>query len=160
MRTIRIHHDVLALQWPVPSSTTLKFESTPARNARQYLCVASPRQLRRATTKTKVFMFHNKTNFEAALSQQFRVSENWRTGNSKRYPNDGRNAEAANWLRELGSQIIITDQVWNHLQALVSTPTCLAAISQPNRDVGFRTNPHDFTAWLENLYSNLTRGAE
>jgi hypothetical protein len=105
-------------------------------------------------------MFHNKTNFEAALFQQFQVSENWRTGNAKRYAHDCRNEEAANRLSELRSQIKISDEVWNHLQPLVASPACLAAISETNRDVGFRTRPADFTAWLENLHSNLTRGAE
>jgi hypothetical protein len=105
-------------------------------------------------------MFNNKTDFTAALSYQFRISENWRTGNAKRYAHDGRNAESAKRLRELQSQIAITDEVWNHLKPLVSTPACLAAISETNRDVGFRTNPRDFTAWLENLHTNLTRGAE
>jgi hypothetical protein len=105
----------------------------------------------------KVFMFHNKTNFTAALSHQFRISENWRNGNTKRYAHDSRNAEAAKRLRELQSQIVITDEIWNHLQPLASGPACLAAISETNRDVGFRTHPADFTAWLENLHFNLTR---
>src|ERR1700710_2043922 len=107
-------------------------------------------------------MFHNKDNFTAALSNQFRVTESWRNGNAKRYPHDTRNAESALRLRELRSQIAITDEVWDHLKPLVSDPTCLKAISETNRDVGFRSHPADFVAWLENLHSNLTRdrGAE
>jgi hypothetical protein len=31
----------------------------------------------------------------------------------------------------------------------------LAAVSDTNRDVGFRTNPRDFAAWLDILRSNL-----
>jgi len=104
----------------------------------------------------KVFMFHNKSNF-AALSDQFRTSANWRKGQAKRFAQDGRNADAAQRLLKLESQIVIQDEVWQHLQPLVSGPACLAAISETNRDVGFRTRPADFAAWLENLHSNLTR---
>lgn len=102
-------------------------------------------------------MFHNKTNFAAALSDQFRTSANWRKGQAKRFSHDKRNAESAKRLLELESQIEILDEVWQYLQSLVSGPACLAAISETNRDVGFRTHPADFTAWLENLHTNLTR---
>jgi len=105
----------------------------------------------------KVAMFHNKDNFTAALSNQFRISESWRNSNAKRYPHDVRNAESVFRLRELGSQVVITDDVWSHLQPLVSSPACLAAISETNRDVGFRTRPADFAAWIQNLHANLTR---
>ena len=106
-------------------------------------------------------MFHNKTSFEAMLSEQFRISEKWRNGNYKRY-GDHRNADASQRLSEIRSQIGITDQVWEGLQPLVSGPICLAAISETNRDVGFRTHPDNFSAWFENFHFNLTgdRGAE
>jgi hypothetical protein len=119
-------------------------------------CTTLPAITRRNTTM-KAPMFHNKSNFSAALSDQFRISANWRKGQAKRFAHDGRNSEAAKRLLELESQITVQDEVWQHLQPLVSGPACLPAISETNRDVGFRTNPRDFTAWLENLHSNLTR---
>lgn len=105
----------------------------------------------------KVSMFHNKTNFAAALSDQFRTSSNWRTGQAKRFKQDSRNKKAAQRLLEIESQIVIPDAVWEALAPLVSNPDCLPAISETNRDVEFRTHPADFTAWLENFHSNLTR---
>jgi hypothetical protein len=102
-------------------------------------------------------MFNNKTNFEAALANQFRTSANWRKGQAKRFTLDGRNADAETRLIALESKISISDEIWACLKPLVSNPACLAAISDTNRDVGFRTHPADFTAWLENLHSNLTR---
>jgi len=101
--------------------------------------------------------FNNKTEFATTLSDQFRMSANWRTTNAKRYTHDGRNSEAAKRLLELESQIVIQDEVWEHLRPLLADPACLAVISETNRDVAFRTQPADFTAWLENLHSNLTR---
>ena len=102
-------------------------------------------------------MFHNKSNFAAALSDQFRISANWRSGQAKRFSHDVRNAKAAQRLLELESEIVIADNLWEALAPLVSDAACLAAISETNRDVGFRKHPRDFTAWLENLHTNLTR---
>jgi hypothetical protein len=102
-------------------------------------------------------LFHNKSNFAAALSDQFRTSANWRTGQARRFTHDGRNVDAAKQLLLLESEIVISDEAWTQLEPLVSNPTSLAAISETNRDVGFRTHPADFAAWLENLHSNLTR---
>lgn len=102
-------------------------------------------------------MFHNKTNFSSALSDQFRISSRWRASQAKRFKHDGRNDLAAKRLLELNSQISVSDAAWNYLAPLVADPACLAAISETNRDVKFRTDPVDFTAWLENLHSNLTR---
>jgi hypothetical protein len=101
-------------------------------------------------------MFHNKEIFAAALSDQLRFSSKWRMSQGKRYK-DARNAKAAQRLLELESQVAISDDVWQDLQPLVSSSSFLPAISETNRDVGFRTHPADFPAWLENLHSNLTR---
>ena len=102
-------------------------------------------------------LFYNRNDFTKTLSQQFRMSAKWRKSNAKRY-NDDRNLEAAKRLLELESQIVIQDEVWEHLKPLVSGPPSLAAISQTNREVGFKRHPADFTAWLENLHAELTRG--
>jgi hypothetical protein len=108
------------------------------------------------TTNLKVIMFNNKTVFAGTLSDQFRTSSNWRKAQAKRFTHDTRNAKAAQRLLELQSQIVIPDNVWETLEQLVSDSACLAAISETNRDVGFRKHPADFAAWLENLHSNLT----
>lgn len=102
-------------------------------------------------------LFYNKTEFSKTLSDQFRMSSNWRAANARRY-GDERASDAAKRLLELESQITIRDEVWEHLKPLVSGPPSLAAISQTNREVGFKRHPADFTAWLENLHANLTRG--
>jgi hypothetical protein len=101
-------------------------------------------------------MFNNKTVFAGTLSDQFRTSSNWRKAQAKRFTHDTRNAKAAQRLLELESQIVIPDNVWETLEQLVSDSACLAAISETNRDVGFRKHPADFAAWLENLHSHLT----
>jgi hypothetical protein len=100
-------------------------------------------------------MLHNKTNFIATRSDQFRISSNWRKAQAKRFTYDGRNAEAAQRLLELEAQIVIADKVWEQLAPIVADSACLAAISETNRDVAFRKHPCDFDAWLENLLSNL-----
>ena len=105
----------------------------------------------------KIFMLNNKANFISTLSDQFRISSNWRDAKAKRFTHDARNAEAAKRLLQLESGIVIPDNVWIKLEPLVSDPSCLAAVSETNRDVGFRKHPSDFAAWLENLHSNLTR---
>jgi hypothetical protein len=59
-------------------------------------------------------------------------------------------------LLELESQVALPDDTWKRIEPLVSDhAACLAAISETNRDVGFRKHPKDFAAWLENLLSNL-----
>ena len=108
------------------------------------------------TTNLKVNMFfNNKSEFAATLSDQFRTSSNWRKAQAKRFTHDARNAEAAQRLLELALEIVIPADVWQQLAPLVADPVCLAAISETNRDVGFRKHPDDFAAWLENLHSNL-----
>lgn len=106
----------------------------------------------------KATMFHNKLNFSAALSNQIRTSARWRDSNASRFKQDHRNAAAAKRLRELDSQIAVSDEDWSKLAPLLVDQSCLAAISETNRDVGFRTYPVDFADWLKNLHSNLARG--
>jgi hypothetical protein len=55
----------------------------------------------------------------------------------------------------LESQIHITDEAWTQLEPFLSDSTCLAAISDTNRDVEFRVFPRDFSAWLDQLCTNL-----
>jgi hypothetical protein len=101
-------------------------------------------------------VFNKKDDFTATLSDQFRISANWRKAQAKRFIHDARNAEAAQRLLQLESEISIPDDVWRRLEPVISEPSCLSAISETNRAVGFRKHPRDFAAWLENLYINLT----
>src|SRR5260370_17739937 len=101
-------------------------------------------------------MLHNKPRFIETLSNQFRISSNWRKAQAKRFIYDGRNAEAAQRLLELEAQIVIPDSVWKQLESLVAESACLAAISETNRDVAFRKHPRDFAAWLDSLLTNLS----
>jgi hypothetical protein len=100
-------------------------------------------------------MFHNKIVFGSALSDQFRISSKWRAVQAKRFIHDVRNAKAAERLVELEAQIAITDEAWTQLEPFLSDSTCLAAISDTNRDVEFRAFPRDFAAWLDQLCTNL-----
>jgi hypothetical protein len=101
---------------------------------------------------------NNKPIFVSALSNQFKISGKWRGNNAKRFAHDPRNADAAKRLLDLVSQIYISDDTWTQFAPLLQDDAaCLSAISETNRDVGFRTHPADFAAWVENLHSNLTR---
>ena len=102
-------------------------------------------------------LHNNKENFEASVSKQILVSADWRDRQLQRFPDDDRNTKARARLLELESQIDISDDAWQELEPIVQGNKFLTAISETNRDVGFRTHPADFTAWLENLHSNLTR---
>ena len=44
-------------------------------------------------------MLNNKANFISTLSDQFRISSNWRDAKAKRFTHDARNAEAAKRLK-------------------------------------------------------------
>ena len=91
------------------------------------------------------------------IAEQFRNSATWRRVRAEKYPHDCRNADAAMRLRELEYEIEISDNVWEEIKTLVSSPRAsLVAMSDTNREIGFKKNPHDFAAWLENFISNLT----
>jgi hypothetical protein len=100
-------------------------------------------------------LFHNKTVFSSALSDQFRISSKWRASQAKRFRHDARNSAAAERLIELEAQIVVTDEAWKQLEPFLTDSTCLAAISDTNRDVEFRAYPRDFAAWLDQLHTNL-----
>jgi hypothetical protein len=102
---------------------------------------------------------HSKEDFSYYLSNRFIGSSAWRRIKAKTFPDDPRNARAAQGLLELESQIEILDDVWEKLEPFYneSDSHFLAAVTDTNRDIGFKKNPRDFSAWLENLHSNLTR---
>jgi hypothetical protein len=102
-------------------------------------------------------VFHNnKEHFEDFVSKQMLVTRDWRNQQLRRFPEDVRNEKAAARLLELESKIDISDYAWQQLEPLVQGVNFMTAISATNRDVGFRTYPLNFTAWLEHLHSNLT----
>ena len=107
--------------------------------------------------RLKVLMLNNKKRFANTVADQFRMSATWRQAKADRFSHDGRNADAARRLRELESQVVVSDDIWEEIEPLASDhAACLAAMSETNRDVGFRKHPRDFSAWLENFLSNLT----
>jgi hypothetical protein len=103
-------------------------------------------------------MLNTKNNFIDSVSYQFRVSSNWRKAQAKRFPHDARNAEAATRLLELESEIVVPDDAWALIEPHFNGGDAryLAAVTETNREVGFRRHPRDFAAWLENLHDNLT----
>jgi hypothetical protein len=107
----------------------------------------------------KEIMTSTKEDFQHYCSNRFIESSAWRRIKTKKFPDDPRNARAAQRLLELESQIEIPDDVWETIEPFYSEydTRFLAAVTDTNRDVGFRKHPRDFAAWLENLHSNLTR---
>ncbi|MCK1313702.1 hypothetical protein [Bradyrhizobium sp. 23] len=101
---------------------------------------------------------NNKPVFVSTLSAQFKVTSKWRDNNSKRFAHDPRNADAAKRLLDLESQIHISDETWVQIAPLVQDDaSCLSAISETNRLVGFKERPADFSAWLESFCTILSR---
>jgi hypothetical protein len=109
------------------------------------------------TTNMKSIM-NNKPVFVSTLSAQFKITSKWRDNNSIRFRHDVRNADAAKRLLDLESGIHISDETWNRIAPLVQDDaTCLFAISETNRLVGFKELPADFSAWLESFCAILSR---
>jgi hypothetical protein len=108
---------------------------------------------------SKDIMTNKKYDCVHYLANRFQSNSAWRSGQFAKFPNDTRNARAAQRLLELESGIEISDALWDKLSPYYneSDTRWLAAVSETNRDVGFRKHPRDFAAWVENLLSNLTR---
>jgi hypothetical protein len=93
------------------------------------------------------------------LSNRLRGSSDWRRAQGTKFPADTRNDKASVRLLELESLIEIPDLIWTSIAPYYdeSDSRWLAAVSDTNRDIGFRRHPRDFAAYLDNLMSNLTR---
>jgi hypothetical protein len=103
-------------------------------------------------------IMNNKHVFASTSSAQFKVTAKWRDNNSKRFAHDPRNADAANRLLGLESQIHISDETWTRVAPLVQDDAaCMSAFSEANRLVGFKEHPADFSAWLESFCTILAR---
>jgi hypothetical protein len=102
-------------------------------------------------------MNYTKEDFAHCISKSFFRSSAWRDVKKKSFPSDARNGRAAQQLLELESQIQVQDDAWEDIVSYYDETDAhfLAAVSDTNRDVGFRTNPRDFAAWLDILRSNL-----
>jgi hypothetical protein len=102
-------------------------------------------------------MLTPKQRFLNMLAEQFRNTATWRQVRASKYAHDYRNADAAARLRELEYQIEISDDVWKEIEHLVSSHrAALGAMSDTNREVGFKKFPRDFEAWFENFMTRLT----
>ena len=93
------------------------------------------------------------------LTQRFRGSSDWRRCQSAKFPNDPRNPKAQRRLFELASEVDIPDHIWTSIAPHYNEfdSHWLAAVSDTNRDVGFRRHPRDFAEYLQNLLTNLAR---
>lgn len=85
-------------------------------------------------------------------------ASDWRTLQAHKFPNDKRNAQAAERLQALMADADIPDQLWSVIGPYYdeTCPKWLDAVSDTNRDVAFRKQPKNFSAYLQNLISNLT----
>jgi hypothetical protein len=134
----------------------------PARSAGTFLALQSTRSQFRAGISIIILKDNMTTNKEDCVhyfAGRFRSNSAWRTSQSIKFPDDTRNTQAAQRLLELESDIELSDALWNKVSPYYdeSDSRWLAAVSEANRDVGFRKHPRDFAAWIENLLSNLTR---
>ena len=82
------------------------------------------------------------------LSNRLRGSSDWRRAQGTQFPADTRNDKASQRWLELKSLIEISDTVWTAIAAYYneSDSRWLAAVSDTNRDIGFRWHPRDFAA--------------
>ncbi len=96
--------------------------------------------------------------FAHRLSTHFKITAKWRGNNALRYSFDHRNADSQKRLLDLESQIHVSDENWERIAPLVQDyETCLAAINETNRLVGFKEVPADFPAWFELFCIILSR---
>jgi hypothetical protein len=93
------------------------------------------------------------------LAQRFRCSSDWRRCQSAKFLNDSRNPKAQRRLLELASEVDISDHAWSSIASYYdeNDDHWLAAVSDTNRDIGFRRHPRDFAEYLQNLLVNLLR---
>jgi hypothetical protein len=103
---------------------------------------------------------NSKEDFANYLKRALCACSKWREQQANRYPTDeARNRKAAARLAELASEISVPDSVWSDIGPHYNEASSrfVAAVSDSNRDVEFRRHPKDFSAYLQNLSSNLVR---
>jgi hypothetical protein len=107
----------------------------------------------------KEIMTNYKDHCTRYLSNRLRGSSDWRRAQGTKFPADTRNDEASLRLLELESLIEISDLIWTAIAPYYNENDSrwLAAVSDTNRNIGFRRHPRDSSGYLENLVENLTR---
>ena len=90
------------------------------------------------------------------LSNRLRGSSDWRRAQGTQFPADTRNDKASQRWLELELLIQISDTVWTAIAAYYneSDSRWLAAVSDTNRDIGFRWHPRHFAA--QGSYNRLS----
>jgi hypothetical protein len=85
-------------------------------------------------------------------------ARNWRKQQAIRFPDDPRNAVAAQRLGDLASQADdISDDIWNHISPYFDPKNShyYEAVSRACRAVGFRTNPRNFDDFAQTILDGL-----
>jgi hypothetical protein len=101
---------------------------------------------------------NNKNTFFDHTNYSLSKGSNWRRLQMIRYPDDPRNAIAAERLFDLASQADdINDSIWNSLRPYFNPKDThySDAVSRACRDVGFRTNPRDFDEFAQTILDGL-----
>jgi hypothetical protein len=99
-----------------------------------------------------------KNDFLDFLRINLAKSANWRRLQALRWPDDARNERAAQRLFLLASQATdINDDAWDHVGPYFdpNDRRWHEAVSSASRDVGFRTSPHDFNSYVQNVIDTL-----
>ena len=95
---------------------------------------------------------------ENSLLWSLKQTSVWRSGLARRYPDDYRNADAADMCRHVAASCSqLTEAQWGELRPYFSPngQTWLEAITRATRDVGFRTNPSNFNDFADLLIGVL-----
>jgi hypothetical protein len=128
--------------WPRILLDTIQPDATPGLfalqiNRRNYAPVIS------SSSFLKEIMTNHKDHCKKYLSNRLRGSSDWRRSQGTKFPNDPRNDQASIQLLELVSSIDIPDTVWFEIAPYYneSNSRWLTAVSDTNRDIGFRRHP-------------------
>jgi hypothetical protein len=95
-----------------------------------------------------------------ALSVNLAKTSNWRNQQASRWPEDNRNARAAQTLFDLAAQATELDEHhWALLQPLFGDRRFYEAVSAAAREVGFRSSPRTFDDFVESVLTTITVAA-
>jgi hypothetical protein len=135
-----------------PATNQIHQRLPPDRNAGTF-ALHSTRRNYSAGFSSSSFLKENMTNYKEYctkyLSNRLRGSSDWRRAQGTKF-NDARNDKASQRLLELESSIEIPDAIWNDIAPYYNENDSrwLAAVSDTNRDIGFRRHPRDFSTSL------------
>lgn len=102
-------------------------------------------------------MMISKEECEQTLATRLHATAVWRSGKAENFPFDKRNAKAAERLSILALDFTISDTVWAVLAPFYNNTDSrwLTAVSDVNRDIGFRRTSKDCAEYVDNLVSKL-----